>query len=93
MKITVDVECSPQEARSFLGLPDVAPMQEAMMQQIQDRMTANMQAMDMESLVRAWFPMGVQGMEQIQKAFWSAATGALASSPSSTSPAPDTKKR
>ena len=24
MKITIDVDCSPEEARAFLGLPDVA---------------------------------------------------------------------
>ena len=26
MKITVDVDCTPEEARAFLGLPDVKPM-------------------------------------------------------------------
>ena len=31
MKIKIDVDCTPQEARAFLGLPDVAPMQKAMM--------------------------------------------------------------
>ena len=36
MKITVDVDCTPEEARRFLGLPDVAPMQEAMMAQMQN---------------------------------------------------------
>ena len=32
MKFTVNVECTPEEARAFMGLPDVQPMQEAMMQ-------------------------------------------------------------
>ncbi|MFY9972047.1 MAG: DUF6489 family protein, partial [Roseiarcus sp.] len=27
MKITVDVDCTPLEARQFMGLPDVEPMQ------------------------------------------------------------------
>ena len=89
MKISVDVECSPEEARAFLGLPNVAPLQDALMQQLQDRMSANMQAMDMESLIRSWFPVGVQGMEQIQKAFWSAATGAASSALTGS----DSKKR
>ena len=26
MKVTVDVDCSPAEARAFLGLPDVTPI-------------------------------------------------------------------
>ena len=28
MKITMNVDCTPEEARAFLGLPDVKPMQE-----------------------------------------------------------------
>ena len=28
MKITVDVDCTPQEARAFMGLPDVTPLNE-----------------------------------------------------------------
>ena len=35
MKITVDIDCTPEEARHFFGLPDVKPMQDALMQQIQ----------------------------------------------------------
>ena len=75
MKINVNVECTPEEARAFLGLPNVAPLQEAVMKQIQDRMMANLQAMDMETILKTWLPVGVQGLEQIQKAFWSVATG------------------
>jgi hypothetical protein len=71
MKITLDVDCTPDEARAFFGLPDVKPMQDALMKQIQDRMTANLQAMDPESMIRTWLPAGVQGMEQLQKMFWS----------------------
>ena len=29
MKITVDVDCTPEEARRFMGLPDLAPLHEA----------------------------------------------------------------
>ncbi len=28
MKFTVNVECSPEEARRFMGLPDVTPINE-----------------------------------------------------------------
>ena len=30
MKMTVEVDCTPEEARRFLGLPDVAPLHAAM---------------------------------------------------------------
>ena len=32
MKVTVEVDCTPEEARRFLGLPDVVPMQQAAME-------------------------------------------------------------
>ncbi|KIL97870.1 hypothetical protein CCC_00931 [Paramagnetospirillum magnetotacticum MS-1] len=71
MKITVDVDCTPDEARTFLGLPDVKPMQQAMMKQIQDQMAANLHAMEPETMLKVWLPAGVQGMEHLQKMFWS----------------------
>ncbi|MBP2300390.1 DUF6489 family protein [Azospirillum picis] len=77
MKITVDIDCTPEEARHFLGLPDVKPMQDAMMREIQDRMHANLQAMDPETMLKTWLPAGLQGMEQMQKMFWSQMASAL----------------
>ena len=55
MKITINVDCSPEEARAFMGLPDVRPMQEAMMAQMTGRMEQAMKAMDPETLLRNWF--------------------------------------
>ncbi len=80
MKITLDVDCTPEEARAFLGLPDVAPMQAAVMEDLSKRMSAGLETMDPETLVKTWMPLGLQGMEQAQKMFWSqmgtAASGA-----------------
>ena len=70
MKIHVDIDCTPEEARAFLGLPDVAPMQAALMEELQKRMMANLQAMEPEQLLKTWLPAGLQGWEQLQKAFW-----------------------
>jgi len=70
MKINFDIDCTPEEARAFLGLPDVKPMQEAMMREVEERMKANLNAMDPETMFRNWLPAGVQGFEQLQKMFW-----------------------
>ena len=40
MKVTIDVDCTPEEARAFLGLPDVQPLQEEMMAALRDRIRA-----------------------------------------------------
>ena len=38
MKITVEMDCTPEEARAFLGLPDLKPMQQAVIERMQTRM-------------------------------------------------------
>lgn len=70
MKINFDIECTPEEARAFLGLPDVKPMQEKMMAEVEERLKTNLSAMDPETLINTWMPAGVQGFDQLQKMFW-----------------------
>ena len=77
MKITVNIDCTPDEARHFFGLPDVKPMQDALMQQIQDRMSANLQAMEPEAMLKTWLPASLQGFEQMQQMFWTQMTNAM----------------
>ena len=38
MKIKLDVDCSAEEARAFLGLPDLRPMQATLMADLERRM-------------------------------------------------------
>ena len=59
MKIHVDVDCTPEEARTFFGLPDVQPMQEALMSQIQERMQMALAQTDPDVLMKTWLPVGM----------------------------------
>jgi hypothetical protein len=70
MKVNVSVECTPEEARAFMGLPDVQPMQEALMRELQLRLSNNIQAMNPETMLGTWLPASLQGAEQLQKMFW-----------------------
>ena len=70
MKVNFDIECTPEEARRFLGLPDLAPMQERMMKELEERMAENLRALDPETLVKTWMPMSMQGWGDMQKMFW-----------------------
>ena len=72
MKVRVDIDCTPEEARSFLGLPDVGPMQETLTKEMQDRLMSAMRSMDPETLMKTWMPAGIAGLEQWQKMFWQA---------------------
>ena len=75
MKVKIDIDCTPEEARAFLGLPDVRPMQDAIMKDVEERMRANLQAMDPETMFKTWLPAGIQGWEQLQRMFWSQLSG------------------
>ena len=75
MKITMNVDCTPEEARAFLGLPDVKPMQEQLMRELQERMAANIRAMEPETMMRTWLPATLKGFEQIQEVLMAHMTG------------------
>ena len=70
MKVRIDIDCTPAEARTFLGLPDVAPLQAEVMKAAQERMTKALAGMDPETIMKIWMPGGTQAFEQMQKAFW-----------------------
>ncbi len=75
MKITMNIECTPEEARAFLGLPDVRPMQEEMLKEVQKRLGASLKAMDPETMLKTWLPATFQGYEQLQQMFLSQLAG------------------
>lgn len=77
MKVTVNVECTPEEARTFLGLPDVKPMQEALLKDLEDQLRSNIHAMSAESMMKTWLPAGMQGADNLQKMFWNQMQQAL----------------
>jgi hypothetical protein len=69
MKIKLDIDCTAEEARRFLGLPDVQPLQQTLLQEVQERMSANIKAMDLKTMIDAWLPATVRGFEQLQQIF------------------------
>ena len=59
MRITVDVDCTPKELRTFLGLPDLEPMQQAVLTEMQRRMIGAMDRMSPTTIMKEWLtPMG-----------------------------------
>jgi hypothetical protein len=69
MKINIEIDCTPQEARAFLGLPPVEAMQQALVAQMQERLTQHLDALEPEALMGLWLP-GVKGLAQLQEQFW-----------------------
>ena len=75
MKVTVECDCTPAEARAFLGLPDVAPLNEHLVGEMQKRMDANVALMEPEALMRSWMNFGGQAQEHFRALMSAATTG------------------
>lgn len=81
MKVTINVDCTPEEARTFMGLPDVTKAQKAVVDEWQRQALEAMSSMDPQTLFKAWMPgalgsmgggSGMEAWDQFQKAFWNA---------------------
>jgi hypothetical protein len=70
MKISFDIDCTPEELRGFFGLPEVKPMQDRLMAELEERMRANLTALDPETMLKTWLPTGLKGFEQLQEMFF-----------------------
>ena len=67
MKMTIEVDCSPEEARRFLGLPDVGALNEHLVDEMRKRMDANMAMISPDELVKNWLSFGAGAQEQFRK--------------------------
>lgn len=81
MKVTINIDCTPDEARAFFGLPDVKPIQEAMLAEMERQAKTTMEQLSPEAVMKTVFPAGMQSMEELQKMFWSAASGGAGPKP------------
>ncbi|TDG03638.1 DUF6489 family protein [Paracraurococcus ruber] len=68
MKVNVTVDCTPEEARRFLGLPDLRPMQDAVMAKLQQQMLDAATMVSPETLLKTWMPLAPQTPEQMREA-------------------------
>ena len=67
MKVNVEIDCTPAEARAFLGLPDVAPLNEHLVAEMQRRMDANVAAMQPDELMKTWTSFGLNAQDQFRR--------------------------
>ena len=75
MKVTVDIDCTPKEARAFLGQPDVEGFNAWMVEQMKSRFEQNMEMLRPEELMKNWMAFGGQAQEQFRRFLEAAAGG------------------
>lgn len=64
MKVKIDISCTPEEARSFFGLPDVRGMNKALTEEMTRRMQENLAEISPEALMGQWMSLGGKMGEQ-----------------------------
>lgn len=69
MKINVEVDCTPEEARRFMGLPDMGPVHDKYLSMLTSSMDGAAAPEMMESMMRSWMPMGDAGMSMWRQLF------------------------
>ena len=67
MKISVEVDCTPEEARRFMGLPDVSALNDHMVGEMMKQVEANMALLSPDELMKNWLTFGAGAQEQFRK--------------------------
>jgi len=75
MKVNIEIACTPEEARAFMGLPDVRPLHALYIDRMTGLMKDGITASDVERLMSNWLPSAASGIGEVQKAMWNAMTG------------------
>lgn len=69
MKINVEIDCTPEEARQVMGLPDLTPLHDVYLEQMRETMQNGVSPELIERMVKSWSPMGEAGMSLWRQMF------------------------
>lgn len=67
MKMTIEVDCTPEEARRFMGLPDVSGLNDHLVGEMTKRVDANINLLAPEEFMKNWMAFGNGAQEQFRK--------------------------
>lgn len=66
MKFNIDVDCTPEEIRRLVGLPDLTPVHDLYLDQVKNVMAKGVTPDLVEGMVRNWVPMGGAGVDLVK---------------------------
>lgn len=75
MKVNVEIDCSPEEARRFLGLPDVSAVNKTYVDGVVNAMQGTSNLDQLQNLARNIAPMGEIGLRFFQQMMENAGQG------------------
>lgn len=63
MKVQIEVDCTPEEMRRLIGLPDLSEVHQAYLDQMKDVMAKGLTPDAVDTMMRNWMPGGAAGMD------------------------------
>ncbi|WP_338242046.1 DUF6489 family protein [Aurantiacibacter hainanensis] len=78
MKVNIEIDCSPEEARRFMGLPDVEQANAIYVDTIANAMKGVSSTEQLEQYAKQLAPMGQMGLKMFQNFMEGAASNAAA---------------
>jgi hypothetical protein len=69
MKVNVEIDCTPEEARRAVGLPDLTPIHERYIAIMLETMDGNIKPEMLDTMLRNWGPMGEASMSMWRRLF------------------------
>lgn len=76
MKVNVEIDCSPEEMRRFLGLPDVSDVNKTYVDGVVNAMKGTNNVDQLQTMAKNIAPMGEMGLRLFQQIMEAAAAGA-----------------
>ncbi|HQS98389.1 MAG: hypothetical protein B7Y31_01950 [Novosphingobium sp. 16-62-11] len=77
MKVTMEVDCTPEEARRFLGLPDVSKANDVYVESVAKAMQGAGNLDQLQSFAKQIAPMGEIGLKLFQNFMEQSAMGGM----------------
>lgn len=62
MKVTIDIDLTPEEARRAIGLPDLTPLHDRYVERLGQMVEGGIKPEMLEGMLRSWAPMGEAGL-------------------------------
>lgn len=92
MKINIELELTPEEARELVGLPNVSSLHEVFLKAAQGKMAQTAGAVDVEPIMKTWASLGGLAQETIGGIMTAALNGAMKTSSETTESKPKKSK-
>lgn len=76
MKVNIEIDCTPEEARAFMGLPDVSEANSVYVDSLTKAMKGVSSPDQLQDFAKNLAPMGQMGMQMLQN-FMSGGMGSV----------------